>query len=285
MGHNKTVILITVGLLLFAAAFFLTFRGEAIEYRATISNEVKIAKTWKLPGVLKEVSGIAFLEPNKIACVQDERGIIFIYDLVSSSIVKQIEFAGPGDYEGITLDGTTAYVLKSDGTIYKVEDFLRKPMTQVFETPFGSRNDVEGLYFDPGQEQLLLVPKGKGLESENDKGIHVVNVETMEMNKKPLINMTFKEEIFHDLSTKDKEASFYPSEVIRHPGTGKVLVLEATRPHLLILDPEGDPEALHRLDPDLFPKPEGLTFDPSGNLYISNEGNPATIHRITLTSN
>ena len=35
----------------------------------------------KLPVKLKEISGITFLSKNKIACVQDEKGTIFIYDI------------------------------------------------------------------------------------------------------------------------------------------------------------------------------------------------------------
>jgi uncharacterized protein YjiK len=282
MGHNKTVILVTIGLLLLSGIFFYTVHKDVEIYRAKVSPDVIVEQTWELPHILREVSGIAFLEPDRIACVQDEKGTIFIYDLISSSIEKEIKFTGPGDFEGISLDGNIAYVLRSDGTIFRVRDFMGEPVTESFETPFGSKNDLEGLFFDPVKKQLLLAPKARGLDSKKQKGIYTVDVSTMEMNKDALVKMTFKEKIFDELKGRNKNRLFYPSEVIIHPETGNFLILEAKKPHLLILNRKGEPLALHRLDPNLFPQPEGLTFDDAGNLYISNEGNPATIHRVKI---
>lgn len=282
MGHNKVVILVTTGLLLLSGIFFYSIHEDAEEYREDISQDVIVEQTWELPNDLKEVSGIAFLEPHHIACVQDEEGVIFIYDLQSSSIEKEIEFAGSGDYEGITLDGNTAYVLNSDGTIYRIKDFLGEATIESFETAFDSKNDLEGLFFDPKEKQLLLAPKVRGLESKDHNGIYALDINSMTLNKEPILTMTFKEKIFDDLDGNDRSRSFYPSEVIRHPKTGKFLILEANKPHLLILNRDGDAEALHRLDPNIFPQPEGLTFDAQGNLYISSEGSPGTIHRVTI---
>lgn len=282
MGHNKTVVLVTTALLLLSGIFFYTIHEDVEVYRAGVSQDVIVEQTWELPNELREVSGIAFLEPNRIACVQDEKGTIYIYNLESSTIEKEIEFAGSGDYEGISLDNGTAYVLKSDGTIYRIRDFMETAITEEFETAFGSKNDLEGLYFDPKRKQLLLAPKARGLNSKKQKGIYMIDINSMKLNPTPLFKMTFKEKIFDELKGRDKNRSFYPSEIIRHPKTGKFLILEAKKPHLLIVNQDGIPETLYRLDPNIFPKPEGLTFDPSGNLYISNEGNPGTIHRVKI---
>lgn len=282
MGHNKTVILVTTGLLLLAGIFFYTIFKDAEIYRSGVSQDIMVEQSWELPKELREISGMAFLEPHRIAAVQDEQGVIYIYDLESSSIVKEIEFAGAGDYEGIALNGTTAYVLKADGTIFRIANFMGEAITEIFETSFTSKNDIESLFFDPKENELLLMPKGEGLETNNYKGIYVIDVNSMNMNKDPLLSMTFEEEIFDDLKGENKNRSFYPSEISRHPDTGNILILEGEKPHLLMLDANGVPETLHRLDPNIFPQPEGLAFDPSGNLYISSEGNPGTIHRVTI---
>ena len=49
----------------------------AINYN--LSNPDKI---YVLPNSLKEVSGITETDASSIACIQDEKGILLIYDLV-----------------------------------------------------------------------------------------------------------------------------------------------------------------------------------------------------------
>lgn len=284
MGHNKIVLLVTAGLLLFTAAFFYTFQGEAEEYRAGISKGVKVEKTWKLPSLLEEVSGIAFLAPNRMACVQDERGSIFIFNLETSKIEKEIKFAGKGDFEGITLQGNTAYILQSNGSIYRVKDFLGAAKTDKFDTFFSSKNDTEGLFYDSSQNRLLVSVKATDPVQEDQKNIYAVQLPAMDAAKDPVYKIDFENREFKRLIKEKGSESFFPSEVAIHPSTGEILILEAREPRLLILDPSGAPKVMHRLDPKLFPQPEGLTFDNSDNLYISNEGDPATIHRVTITS-
>lgn len=283
MGYKYIVVLLTAGLLLFAAVFLLTFEGEAKKYRREISTAIKIEQTWELPGKLKEISGIAFLPPNKMACVQDEKGKIFIYNLSTSRIEREIEFAGKGDYEGIAIDGNVAYVLESNGTVYRVSDFYGAAKTSRFETFFTSKNDVEGLFFDKKNNRLLLAVKEKDPNSKDQKGIYEVNLPSMELNKKPVFKISLDGTFSSKKGKKEKPGSFYPSEVAVDPSSAEILVLEARRPQLLVLDSMGVTKALHKFDPKLFPQPEGVTFDASGNLYISNEGNPATIHRISIT--
>src|SRR5690606_17327761 len=95
-----------------------------------------------------------------MAAVQDEDGIIFIYNLENESIEKKIEFAGSGDYEGIALVGYTAFVLRSDGTIYEVSDFMfGNGKTTVHETSVKGEFNFEGLSYDQENNQLLIAVK------------------------------------------------------------------------------------------------------------------------------
>ena len=76
-----------------------------------------------LPGCLTEISGISYYSPDKIACIQDEKGFIYLYDVKSKKIASTCKFGNSGDYEDIAVVGDTAYVLRSDGVIFRVEDF------------------------------------------------------------------------------------------------------------------------------------------------------------------
>ncbi|MHA6280608.1 SdiA-regulated domain-containing protein [Salinimicrobium sp. CAU 1759] len=282
MSHKKVVFLITGGLALVILVFVYTFVGEAKKYRSTISSSVTINKTWKLPSILNEVSGIAFLPPNRIACIQDEKGSIFIYNLETSSLEREIKFAGGGDYEGISIQDNTAYVLESNGTVYRIADFMEDARTEIFKTFLSSKNDTEGLFYEAAKNRLLIAVKAEDPNSKNQKGIYAVELPSMKMQKTPVFSLTFQEQLFDDIRKKNAEDTFFPSEVAVDPSTGEILILEAREPKLLILDPDGKAKALHVLSRELFPQPEGLTFDASGRLYISNEGRPATIHRVTL---
>lgn len=282
MSVNKTVIGISTGLVILTAVVYFIFKKKQDEFASKFTKDISIEETWNLPGVLREVSGIAYLENNRVACVQDENGVMFIYNLETSEIEEQIEFAGEGDYEGIAVEGFNAYILKSDGTIYRIADFANNPEISEHPTAFTRGQDVEGLCYDPKNKRLLLAIKEMEPDSEDFKGIYAMDTETMQMNSTPVFKLLFDDPIFEQTDVKNKYDRFMPSEINIDPETGNIYMLEGRVPKLLILDPEGNPEKLYFLNVSNFEQPEGLTFDPSGNVYISNEGNPGNIHRISI---
>lgn len=269
---NKAVIAIVLGSLMLAGGIYYSFKQKP---GGTFSNnKVTIEEKWELPEILMEISGIAYMENNTIACVQDEDGIIFIYDLKSSKIIKEIEFAGPGDYEAITLVGTTAYVLKSDGTLYEIMDFEdEKSDTREYTSKLNSQYDFEGLGFDEKNNQLLLSIKDK---SENDYNpIFSFDLETKKISEEPEYKINFKDSVFDILNQKVSRKMLRPSEITLHPDSGEFYILEGVDPKLLILNTGGEPERIYKLNKEEFPQAEGLTFGRKGELYISNEGNGA----------
>ena len=282
MSVNKTVFVVSTGLIILTALVYFIFKKKQDEFASKFSTEINIEQTWNLPASLREVSGIAYLENNRVACVQDENGVLFIYNLESSTIEEQIEFAGEGDFEGIAVEGTTAYIVQSDGTIYRIADFENNPEITEHPTGLTSDQDVEGLCYDPKNNRLLLAIKEKEPDSEDYKGIYAVDTETMEMNATPVFKLQFDDPIFEQTDVKNKYDRFMPSEISIHPKTGNIYMLEGRVPKLLILDSEANPEKLYFLNVNDFEQPEGLTFDPSGNIYLSNEGNPGNIHHISI---
>ena len=77
----------------------------------------------KLPGYLEEISGITYYKKDKFACVQDEKAIIYVLKREEVLDVSKYKFGKDGDYEDIAIVDNTAYVLRNDGSIFRVKDF------------------------------------------------------------------------------------------------------------------------------------------------------------------
>src|ERR1043165_171386 len=138
LKRNKNIYLSSfAACVLFSA--FITFSG----YKLSSPQ-----KTYILPSSLNEISGIVSLNTNEIACVQDELGHVYLYDLKTSSVTKEYNTQLVGDYEGITLVGNTIYMLRSDGVLIEYPDF-RSPGLKIKEyfLNLPSSNN-EGLCYD-----------------------------------------------------------------------------------------------------------------------------------------
>ena len=53
---------------------------------------------------------------------------------------------------------------------------------------------------------------------------------------------------------------------------GKLYIVASVGKLLVVADKNGKVEQVFRLDPVMYNQPEGMTFAPNGDLYISNEG-------------
>src|SRR5687767_14523227 len=101
------------------------------------TGNIPVSETWEMPAVLTEISGITWYAENKIAAVQDESGVIFIYNLLEKKVEKEIPFAGKGDYEGIAMVKNIFYVLRSDGTVIEVSE---NGKSKQHDTPLTTKN-------------------------------------------------------------------------------------------------------------------------------------------------
>ncbi|MCK4989553.1 MAG: hypothetical protein KAS29_03670, partial [Bacteroidales bacterium] len=81
---------------------------------------------YKLPAYLEEISGLSYYGKGKIACVQDEKANIYVLNLEQEKIMKKYDFGTDADYEDIAVVGKTAYILRSNGHIYRIKNFKKK---------------------------------------------------------------------------------------------------------------------------------------------------------------
>ena len=276
---------IMIGIFVLAFSFATISAIEKDEPNDFQKSEYSIIQKWELPGVLEEVSGIDWIGDDKIAAVQDEDGIIFIYDLKASEIIREIEFRGSGDYEGIRISGEDAYILRSDGTIFKVAGYLGDdPVVSEHRTGLSEVKgiDVEGLCLDHENVRFLLAEKErKG--NKNSKGIYATHLNLKKSWDQPALKIDLEDPVLKQVKGKAKDR-FFPSEIERHPKNKNYYVLDGRNPKLLIMEPGGELEKLYLLDRKEFAQPEGLTFDEEGNMYISNEAGkgPANILKVSL---
>lgn len=246
-----------------------------------------ISKTWELPPELNEISGIVWVDHNTLACVQDENGVIYIYDLDEKSVTDEIPFAGNGDYEGIALHNDDIYVMQSDGLLYEVKDWRAVNKTvSAHQTGFKSSNNIESLTYSLKDNSLLTVPKDKDV-NEDFKGIYRISMASKTVDiKTPAYKIDMNAADLKEYRKKKLHKTFNPSEIAVHPETNEIYVLEGKNPKLLILDAKGTLKKVYKLDEINFPQPEGMTFSEDGELYISNEAvtGPATIHLVEFKS-
>lgn len=224
-----------------------------------------------LPDELREISGIAWINEQVIAAIQDEAGIIYHVSLTDGQVVARFPFGPDGDYEDLAIAGDTAFVVRSDGTVFQVAQYASaSPQVEVFDTPLSSKQDVEGLC--SWKNQLLLACKGDaglGKDNRDQKAVYAWNRDTKELAKKPLFVL--------DLAAIAKEKNqkkllFHPSGIAAHPSQKALYVIASDGNALMALDEQGVPLLAKKLSVSQFEQPEGVCFSPNGTLLISSEG-------------
>lgn len=248
---------------------------------------------YTLPSFLEEISGLSYYQKDRLACVQDEKANIYILEPKKDLRISKYDFGKDGDYEDITIAGNTAYVLRNDGRIFRIKNLEKKELkVKTFKTPLTERNDTEGIAFDSLTNSLLIACKGSpSIDKKNpykgSRAIYRFDLDSKELQKEPcfLIDLD-KLESYRDRGTFNKfslklakklgmvksETSFQPSGIAIHPVHGHIYIIASIGKLLLVMDREGRILDIRDLDANLFRQPEGICFSPSGDLFISSEG-------------
>ena len=245
-------------------------------------------KIFILPPSLYEISGITELDANSIACVQDENGLVFIYDLNKGQVTRQFIFGAEGDYEGITRVNQTLYVLRSDEVIIEIKSFNSdKYERKAFLAKFPGK-DAESICYYKENNILLLIPKevldDKSLDKDK-RYIYSFDLNSKEILKDPFmvldldeidkfaIDNAIKVPMKKKKDKKDKpDIKMHISAMGIHPFTNNLYAISGSERLLFVFTMDGSIEWIEKLNKDLFPQPEGITFLPDGDLLISNEG-------------
>lgn len=245
-------------------------------------------KTIILPHVLREISGLVVLDSSSVACIQDEKGIVFLFDLKTEQVTKEIYFNPDGDFEGICKVDQTLYVLKSNGVLFKIVNYETSSFAKKIDLSSVREYNNEGLCYDKDNNRLLIAPKGKsGKDSGFRKNLMIYAYDLASGKQDTEAAYDIKVEELQDLIPEDNivkvkkgkkkkksplsEKSISPSEIAINPVTGKLFILSAQDHMLFVVDSDSRVEYAEKLDPMILNQPEGLTFFDNGDMLISNE--------------
>lgn len=227
---------------------------------------------YELPERLDELSGLVQLDWRFVAGVSDRQGTFYVIDLTDGRVVREQKFADEGHYEDIARVGGRFFIIERDGVLFELTNLRsRSPRVErhVLDVPAGLM--MEGIVHDDARDRLLLggkdVAAGEGF-------IFAYDLNRRRFDPTPVHRLRTPDLLAHVDSTVARRlqaSPFLPSALAVQPGTQHLYVLSEDTHLLVVLNPDWSVRTVEMLPVTLFPEPEGLTFLPNGELYISNE--------------
>jgi len=239
-----------------------------------------------MPKELTEISALSFQNPDQVFTVNDEKALLYSYDLASEKITSKIDFGKRGDYESVACIGNIVYVSESNGNLKVVDVQLGEKIDEL-DTPLSSKNNVEGLCFDESKNQLLIACKGDLLKKEkgsNARGIYSYDLANNKFNKDPfrLINLNKESknlaafnlgtDHLSKFSSTARLESFAPSAVEINPISKNIFMLSSRGRTMIVMNANKELLGIYFLSSSVFRQPEGIAFNDVGDMFISNEG-------------
>lgn len=229
--------------------------------------------TVTLPEKLKEISGLEWVGENQLWAVEDESAEIFQINPKTGEILEKMKFGKKADFEDLVVIEGTAWVMQSNGDIYRVTNpFGETSETTQFQFPSIGKRDMEAmLASEEGRALWLFCKECKIDEGTEEASVFRFDLETLQFDSLPFNKLERKDLAPLLQNQSSKPLKIQPSAAAFHPIEKKIYMISSTGNWLSILDADLNPLETHWLNPMLFKQPEGITFDPDGNLYISNE--------------
>jgi len=232
-----------------------------------------------LPRKLREISGICFLDDHTLACVQDEKGIIFIYDIIQKKIISECKFGPDGDYEGIAIRNNDAFVITGDGVLYEIGNFLKNPLVKTYNINLNEGSETESIFYENKNDRLLIAFKNKK-KKYVEPAIYSYNPSLHQFDSINTIRVNIERRLFPNHKKSDLKAFWSPSDLTINYQKNEIYVIDAINCNLLIIDINGEMKKVIELDANQFPHPEGIAVNSVGDVFICNDGQKGGVGNI-----
>jgi hypothetical protein len=236
-----------------------------------------------MPNVLFEISGIAFSNKGNdtIYAEQDEEGKLFHFKLGDNKTVST-KFGKKGDYEDVAIYTNIVFMLRSDGVLYSF------PLAEANNKDAGNvqewnnllpKGEYEAMYADEATGKLYILCKHCG----DDKTSRAVSGYIFAIAGNGGLTAAGGFEInVKDIEkiAGDKKIAFHPSALAKNNATNEWYIVSSVNSMLVVTGDDFTIKKVYPLSRSVFNQPEGIAFDKSNNLYISNEGGTTTAGNI-----
>ena len=242
-------------------------------YTSPESYDLNRPVKMQLGKVLNEISGLSFNKNNNaILAISDSKPKVIQIDLKSNKLKDYTGAVVPPkqDLEDIVKLDSNLYLLASRGVIYSVPIYTKNNAgIKTFAFRPEEVNEFETLYYDSAANGLMMLCKN----CAGDKGAKAHSAFRFDLTSNTFDAMPY---YLIDVKAvravlKDKNAEFKPSAAAIHPIEKRLYILASVGKLLVIADTYGKVQEVHKLNPDIYRQPEGITFAPNGDMFISNE--------------
>ena len=205
----------------------------------------------------------------------DEAGVVFEIDYRNGSIVKEFQLADmedpvADDFEGIATADGRIYLVTSSGRLYECREGAagESVLFRVHTTGVGRDCEIEGLAYDEGARELLLMckdPRTQDLVGQLAIYRWSIDEERVSAGSPTVIPV-------RDVARRLGGNRYRPSGIERHPVSGNYFVVAARQGAIAEITPGGQAVAVRRFMAGWHRQVEGVTFAPDGTLIVSDEG-------------
>ena len=246
-------------------------RGSLEDY----GLEPGTATRMELPRRLREISGLATTSDHRLLAHDDEAGVVFEIDRRDGSIVKEFELAdreGPvaGDFEGIAVAGGRIYLVTSSGRLYESHEGGdgESVLYREYATGVGRDCEIEGLAYDPGGRELLLMCKeARSEELAGRLAMYRWSIDRKRVNADSPTVVPVA-----DFARRIGSNRYRSSGIERHPVSGNYFVVAAGQGAIAEMTPAGEVVAAKRFTARWHRQIEGIAFAADGALIVADEG-------------